>query len=63
MTLPANDDLSNRELSIEDLDAIAAGLMVGGFPGMGLPHPVPQPRVAPPLLKIYTGPRVNGLSF
>jgi len=25
MTLPTNDDLANRELSIEELEAIAAG--------------------------------------
>jgi hypothetical protein len=29
MTLPANDDFSNRELSIEQLEAIAAGGLWG----------------------------------
>jgi hypothetical protein len=29
MILPANDDLANRELSIEELDAIAAGSFWG----------------------------------
>jgi hypothetical protein len=28
MTLPTNDDSSNRELSIEELDAVAAGRSV-----------------------------------
>ena len=29
MTLPSNDDFSKRELSIEELDAIAAGGLFG----------------------------------
>jgi hypothetical protein len=29
MTLPTNDDFSNRELSIEELEAIAAGSFFG----------------------------------
>ena len=29
MALPKNDDFSNRELSIEELDAIAAGSIFG----------------------------------
>jgi hypothetical protein len=29
MTLPTNDDFSNRELSIEDLEGIAAGSWLG----------------------------------
>lgn len=30
MALPTNDDYSNRELSIEELEAIAAGFSLGG---------------------------------
>jgi hypothetical protein len=31
MTLPLNDDIANRELSIEELDAIAAAGFWGNF--------------------------------
>jgi len=31
MALPMNDDVSNRELSINELDAIAAGSLWGWF--------------------------------
>jgi hypothetical protein len=31
MTLPTNDDFSNRELSLDELDAVAAGWSLGGI--------------------------------
>jgi hypothetical protein len=33
MTLPTNDDFSTRELSIEELDAVAAGSIWGSIFG------------------------------
>jgi hypothetical protein len=37
MTLSLNDDIANRELSIEELDAIAAGLSFWGSILLGGP--------------------------
>jgi hypothetical protein len=31
MNLPTNDDFSNRELSLDELDAVAAGWSLGGI--------------------------------
>jgi hypothetical protein len=31
MALPTNDDFSNRELSVDELDAIAGGFSLGGL--------------------------------
>ena len=44
MTLPTSDNFADRELSIEDLEAIAAGFIVAGATGMGHPPPPPRPR-------------------
>jgi hypothetical protein len=63
MTLPTNDDFANRELSIEELDAIAAGGLWGWIkheasaavhwienhvPHISIPrYPIPGPKIPP----------------
>jgi hypothetical protein len=46
MTLSTNDDFANRELSFEECETVAGGLMTGVDTGFRRPHPPrPQPRL------------------